>query len=161
MAKEKSEYYIEPVEFMTQITEWLDQRKIDPDIQWSEDLCKKFMRMIEGMSHNKSFSRYTYIDEMKDEALLHIMKYGHNYDPTKINEQTGKPYPPFSYYNRIIWQAFVSIINKEKRQQDIKREYLLKNYTLSDELFLDGADGHAHALDMMANMYDEKRKDES
>ncbi len=158
MTKKKNEYYIEPKVFIPELKAWKEARALDPSVQWSDSLCKKFMKIIEGLSHHKSFSGYSYIDEMKDEALFHIMKYGHNYNPDKLDDK-GRPYNPFSYYNRIAWQAFVSIINKEKHQQMIKGEYLRKNYTLDSELFLDGAEDHTQALDMMAKMYDVKSKE--
>ena len=152
--KTKNKYYIDPEEFYVEVSDWIYAKRENPNLQWTDSLCKKFMLMIEGMAHRPNFSGYSYIDEMKSQARFNIMKYGHNYKPEKL-DANGKPYKPYSYFNMIIWQAFVSVLNAEEKQQVIKQEFFKKNYTLDDSLFIDGADGHTEILEQMVKMYDD------
>lgn len=80
-----------------------------------------FMEMARRMATKPNFSGYTYKDEMIDESLLHCVKAIHNFDPEKGNA--------FSYFSRIIWQAFLIVMKKEKMQQKSK-EHLLNDVML-------------------------------
>ena len=60
-----------------------------------------------------TFPGYTYIEEMKSDGIEDCMKYLHKFDFENY-------FKPFSYYNRIIWFAFLRRIDKEKKQEYIK-----------------------------------------
>lgn len=154
--KSKEELYIDKKEFYLEMKEWVLEKRTNPEFRWTDSLCIKFQKIIEGLGRHPSFRSYSYVDEMKDQAMLNIMKYGHNYDPYKIDPQTKKPYNPFSYFNRIAWQAFVFVLNKEKEQQDLKSEYFRKNFVENPDLFIDGGSEYSEALNKMEQMYDNK-----
>lgn len=58
------------------------------------------------------------------------LRYAHNFDPVRSNH-------PFSYFNKICWQAFVHRIKKEKDQQRIKG-HLIMHYSVESLFEEDG-----------------------
>lgn len=60
-----------------------------------------------------NFSGYTYKDDMISDGIENCLKYMHNFDPEKSQN-------PFAYFTRIIWNAFLQRIKKEKKQMYIR-----------------------------------------
>lgn len=75
--------------------------------------------MAESMGKRFNFSGYSYLDEMKSDAILHCVKYIHNFNPTVKSEKKGKV-SAFGYINMIIWRTFGHRIKKEKHEQYLK-----------------------------------------
>jgi hypothetical protein len=75
--------------------------------------------MSEAMGKRHNFSGYSYLDEMKSDAILHCIKYIHNFNPKVISEKKGKV-SAFGYINMIIWHTFGHRIKFEKHQQYLK-----------------------------------------
>lgn len=81
-----------------------------------------FLRISEGLSHKHNFARYTYREEMVMDAVENCIKAINNYDIEKAT-RTGKP-NAFSYFTQIAYFAFLRRIEKEKKVQDIKWNYI-------------------------------------
>ena len=88
-----------------------------------EYIGEAILKIAEGLGSRPNFSGYSYKDEMIMDGVMDCLKYIHNYNYEK--------YPkPFSYINRIIWQAFVRRIDKEKKQQYIKYKSMYRDINL-------------------------------
>lgn len=75
--------------------------------------------MSEAMGRRHNFSGYSYLDEMKNDAILHCVKYIHNFNPGKLSKKKGKV-SAFGYINMIIWRSFSNRIKFEKKEQYLK-----------------------------------------
>lgn len=78
---------------------------------------KQILLMAEGLSRRYNFRNYTYIDEMRDDAVYMAIRAVKNFDPTKSNNA-------FGYFNRVMWQAMTTRIKTEKDENDIKMSLL-------------------------------------
>lgn len=80
-------------------------------------LVDMMMKMVDRYSTKGNFRGYSYLDDMKSEALVHLVNAWHKFDETKSNN-------PFAYYSTIITNAFVRVLNAEKKSQDIRDDLL-------------------------------------
>jgi len=76
-----------------------------------------FLLIAERLALRNNFSAYTYIDEMKSDAVENCIMYIRNFKPEKSKN-------PFAYFTTFSVYAFIRRIEKEKRQMYIKH----KNY---------------------------------
>jgi hypothetical protein len=68
---------------------------------------------------------YTYVDEMRSQALLQLTMIGLQFDESKSQN-------PFAYYTAAITNSFTRVLNIEKRNQNIRDDILeLNNMTPS------------------------------
>lgn len=88
------------------------------DGEFTDTLAEYFLKIVEGISHAPNFINFTWIDEMKSDALQRMCLAVHakNYD---IN-QTDKA---FSYFTMIAWRAFQNRIKIEKKQLKTVEDY--------------------------------------
>lgn len=110
---DESRYYIDKKEYGEELLKYKDSRKA------SDRLGELFMIHTQRCASAGNFKGYTYRGDMEGMALLHLLKYSHNYDVNK-----GKD--AFSYCTSIIHHAFLQVIAKEKKQSLIK-DALIKN----------------------------------
>ena len=83
------------------------------------------MLHVSRISSAHNFKDYTFKSDMEGTALLHLLKYSHNYDPTVLTRE-NKLTDAFSYCTTIILRAFLQVMAKEKHQSKIK-DSLIKN----------------------------------
>lgn len=74
---------------------------------------------VERVATLTMFRHYTYLDDMKAEAIYQAVRGFTKFDLTKVNEN-GQSMSSFSYLSQIIHNAFKQILKKEKRNRDIK-----------------------------------------
>ena len=110
---EKSRYYIDKKEYTEEL-----QKYVKTGVA-SEKLGELFKRHVDHYASGASFKNYTYLDEMKSEALLFLIKYS-----KKFNIAIGRD--AFAYCTTIIHNAFLQSINREKKHSFIK-DSLIKN----------------------------------
>jgi hypothetical protein len=110
---ERSRYYIDKNEYTEEL-----QSYVATGIA-TEKLGELFKRHVDHYASGGSFKNYTYIDEMKSEALLFLMKYSKGFKMA-----TGRN--AFSYCTTIIHNAFLQSIEREKKHSYIK-DSLIKN----------------------------------
>jgi len=113
LAKSKKPYYIQNGEFLKNIIEY---RETGSKESW-ELIGKTFILLSERLSNSAQFVNYTegWKTEMKSDACYYAVKYFHNYDTDRKN--------PFAYFTRIMWNAFLQVINKEKKRNGRRIEY--------------------------------------
>lgn len=103
-----------PVNYYVKNKDLLVEIKILKDTQvFTEQLGRYAIKIVNGLSHRPNFNWYTYIDEMRSEALLAVVKGLKNFDPERYDN-------PFAYITQISWNAFIGYINKEKTKSKTK-----------------------------------------
>ena len=132
MARQKraSIHYVNNADFSQAVVEYVTivnkAQAANTEIPKVPDyIAQCFLRISEGLSHKSNFIRYTYREEMVMDAVENCLKAVLNYDIAAAT-RTGKP-NAFSYFTQISWFAFLRRIAKEKKQQDVKLEYLSKS----------------------------------
>jgi hypothetical protein len=122
---DKSRFYIDKDEYEVEIIKYKKVGKA------SERLGELFLLHVQRCSSAGNWKSYTYRGDMEGMALIHLLKYSHNYNPnfTMPDEKTGlmrKGAGAFSYCTSIIQNAFRQVLAKEKKQSTIK-DALIKN----------------------------------
>lgn len=77
-----------------------------------------FLKLVERYSHRANWRGYTYVDEMRGQALLQL-----SYIGLKFNE--AKSDNPFAYYTAAVNNSFTRVLNVEKRNQTIRDDILI------------------------------------
>lgn len=81
-------------------------------------LAKMFMLMVNKYSQRANWRGYTYLDEMKGQALLQLSSMGLRFNEAKSDN-------PFSYYTASISNSFTRVLNTEKKNQNIRDDLLV------------------------------------
>lgn len=84
-------------------------------------LGRCFLLMAEKIGTKYNFSRYSYLDEMRDDAIENCIMAANNFDPEKSSN-------PFAYFTKTIWFAFLRRIEKEQKQTVIKYKMMRNMY---------------------------------
>jgi len=79
-----------------------------------------FLKLCERYSSRSNWRGYTYVDEMRGQALLQLSMIGLQFDESKSSN-------PFAYYTAAITNSFTRILNTEKRNQNIRDDILEMN----------------------------------
>ena len=132
IVKESPNHYIDNKRFYAEITEYhnayhaakADGREL-PRI--SNYLGECVWKIAKGLAQKHNFRNYSYIDEMIAAAVETCIKNMHVFNPLKSQN-------PFSYYTQACHFTFIHIIQKEKRQSDIKRRLILNSAVDTFEL---------------------------
>jgi hypothetical protein len=80
-------------------------------------LAKMYLKLCERYSMRSNWRGYTYVDEMRGQALLQLSQIG-----LQFNEE--KSQNPFAYYTTAINNSFTRVLNLEKRNQNIRDDLL-------------------------------------
>jgi hypothetical protein len=124
VAAKPSRHYIDDDHLTAILSEW--KERFDALVAAGQERPKlpeavgeAIYDMSEAMGKRHNFHAYSYLDEMKSDAILHCVKYIHNFNPKKKSEKKGKV-SAFGYINMIIWRSFTHRIDAEKREQYLK-----------------------------------------
>lgn len=98
-----------------------------------------------------NFSGYTFIDEMIADATENCIMYLHNYNPDKSTNA-------FAYISKIIWQAFLRRIDKEKKHSYIKHKLMFNQAMYNDVGTMDTSDSIQISA-MLESMSNDKSAD--
>lgn len=79
----------------------------------SDKLARDMMHLVEKLSKKSNWRGYSYIDEMRSEALLHLTVGLLKFDPEKSSQG-------FAYATAIAWNAFRRVLLKEKNTQKLR-----------------------------------------
>ena len=77
----------------------------------------QILKMTEGLARRYNFRNYTYIDEMREDAIYMAIRAVKNFDPTKSKNA-------FGYFNFVAWRAMTTRIKEEKSENEIKMSLL-------------------------------------
>lgn len=81
-------------------------------------LAKMFILMVNKYAQRSNWRGYTYLDEMKGQALLQLAQMGLQFDEYKSDN-------PFSYYTASVSNSFTRVLNLEKKNQDLRDDLLI------------------------------------
>ena len=115
----KEKYYVNSKLFREQLTEYYAN-----DIMTNE-LALNIVKIAEGLSYNYRFINYTrsWKDDMVGDAIVKM------YAALESKKfRLSSDFNPFSYFNRIAWNAFSNRIKKEKKQHEGLEEYKQRVY---------------------------------
>jgi hypothetical protein len=76
-----------------------------------------FIKLSERYAQRSNWRGYTYIDEMKGQAILQLSQIGLQFDESKSEN-------PFAYYTAAVTNSFTRILNIEKKNQNIRDDML-------------------------------------
>ena len=85
----------------------------------TDELAKMFMKLVERYATRSNWRGYTYVDEMRSQALLQLSQIALQFDESKSQN-------PFAYYTAAITNSFTRVLNVEKRSQNIRDDLLEK-----------------------------------
>ena len=100
-------HYIDNKEFFKKICEYHETKVI------SDELWMMFFKLAENYANLSSFRGYSYIDDMKMEAMMRCIRYINSFDHLNKNN-------PFSYFTTVVHNSFIAYLNKEKTHQNKK-----------------------------------------
>lgn len=83
-------------------------------------LALMFMKLCERYASRSNWRGYTYIDEMRSQALLQLSHIGLQFNEAKSQN-------PFAYYTAAVNNSFTRVLNIEKRNQNLRDDILEMN----------------------------------
>lgn len=83
-------------------------------------LALMFIEMVEKYGHRGNWRGYTYLDEMKSQALVQLSQVGLQFDESKQAIPN-----PFSYYTACLSTSFLRVLSLEKKNQNIRDDLLI------------------------------------
>lgn len=81
-------------------------------------LAKMFILMVNKYGQRSNWRSYTYLDEMKGQALLQLSQMGLQFDEYKSDN-------PFAYYTSSVSNSFTRVFNLEKKNQELRDDLLI------------------------------------
>ena len=88
--------------------------------QLTNKLARMYLMLCEKLALRYNWRGYTYVDEMKNTAILQLTYVG-----LRFNE--AKSANPFAYYTAAVNNSFCRVLNSEKRNQNIRDDILEMN----------------------------------
>lgn len=83
------------------------------------------MLITDRLGSKGNFSGYSFLEEMKGDAIENCVMYLHNFNPNKSKN-------PFAYITLIIWNAFVRRIEKEAKHSYIRHKMMFNSSVFTD-----------------------------
>jgi hypothetical protein len=83
----------------------------------TEELGKMYLMLAERYAQRSNWRGYTYVEEMKGQAILQLSQIGLQFDESKSEN-------PFAYYTAAVTNSFTRVLNIEKRMQNIRDDML-------------------------------------
>ena len=83
-------------------------------------LAKMFILMVNKYGQRGNWRNYTYLDEMKGQALLQLSQMCLQFDEYKSEN-------PFSYLTQCFQNSFTRVLNIEKKNQDLRDDLLINS----------------------------------
>lgn len=111
----------------------------------TENLGKMFIKLSERYAQRSNWRGYTYVDEMRGQAILQLSQIGLQFDESKSEN-------PFAYYTAAVTNSFTRVLNLEKKNQNI-RDDLLQDAGLTPSLTRQYRDEYAEETARQAELY--------
>jgi hypothetical protein len=83
----------------------------------TENLGKMFIKLSERYAQRSNWRGYTYVEEMRGQAILQLSQIGLQFDESKSEN-------PFAYYTAAVTNSFTRVLNLEKKNQNIRDDLL-------------------------------------
>ena len=119
----------------------------------TENLGKMYIKLSERYAQRSNWRGYTYIDEMRGQAILQLSQIGLQFDESKSEN-------PFAYYTAAVTNSFTRILNLEKKMQNI-RDDLLEDAGLTPSSTRQSSAEFADEIARQAELYKKMRMPKS
>jgi hypothetical protein len=86
----------------------------------TENLGRMYIKLSERYAQRSNWRGYTYVDEMRGQAILQLSQIGLQFDESKSEN-------PFAYYTAAVTNSFTRVLNLEKKSQNIRDDLLEVN----------------------------------
>ena len=126
-AADKSRHYVDRDEYNKELTAFVNAGVA------TERLGEIFILHVDHYASSSNFKGYTYLDEMKSQARLFLLKYSTNFKPDWYIENGKKP-NAFAYCTTIIHNAFLQVMQKEKKHSALKDKLIKNQERINHEL---------------------------
>lgn len=93
----------------------------------SEELGEMMLKIADGVGNKKNFINYTYKEEMKGLGIEFLCKYAKKFD-YEHPRANG-----FSYLSQICTNGFKQVLNKEKKQSEMKDKIIKRSMETSEQ----------------------------
>ena len=87
--------------------------------QITPKLGHMYLKLVERYSQRANWRGYTYVDEMRGQALVQLAQIGLQFNEMKSDN-------PFAYYTAAVNNSFTRVLNIEKRTQTIRDDLLIE-----------------------------------
>lgn len=114
---------------------------------FTDELTETLMKMVDKIAMSPCFRNYTFLPDMKQIALMKMVKSVKKYKVGKEAKSTN----PFGYFTKFICREFIIVIKKEKKRGQQLDKFRVEKYS---ELMEDGCEhivGNRHASDFDHN----------
>jgi hypothetical protein len=111
----------------------------------TEELGKMYIKLSERYAQRSNWRGYTYVEEMKGQAILQLSQIGLQFDESKSEN-------PFAYYTAAVTNSFTRVLNLEKKNQNI-RDDLLEEAGLTPSMTRQNSQEFAEEIARQAEMY--------
>lgn len=119
-------FYVKNKDLLVEIVKYRSTFKVDEEGKlipgtgkMSDELGKMIIQIANGLAQKPNYSGYTWLEDMKGEAVLTCIKYLRNFNPEKSQN-------PFAYITTICSNAFIAYITKQKKHSNIKNQLFEK-----------------------------------
>lgn len=119
----------------------------------TENLGKMYIKLSERYAQRSNWRGYTYIEEMRGQAILQLSQIGLQFDESKSEN-------PFAYYTAAVTNSFTRVLNIEKKMQNI-RDDMLEEAGLTPSLTRQTRDEFADEIARQAEIYKHMRMPKS
>lgn len=119
----------------------------------TENLGRMFIKLSERYAQRSNWRGYSYLEEMKGQAILQLSQIGLQFDESKSEN-------PFAYYTAAVTNSFTRILNVEKKSQNI-RDDLLEENGLSPSMTRQNKEEFATEVARQAEIYKNTRMPKS
>jgi hypothetical protein len=111
----------------------------------TENLGKMYIKLSERYAQRSNWRGYTYVEEMRGQAILQLSQIGLQFDESKSEN-------PFAYYTAAVTNSFTRVLNIEKKNQNIRDDMLEEN-GLTPSLTRQNQQGYAAENARQAELY--------
>jgi hypothetical protein len=119
----------------------------------TEELGKMYLMLADRYAQRSNWRGYTYVDEMKGQAILQLSQIGLQFDESKSEN-------PFAYYTAAVTNSFTRVLNIEKRNQNI-RDDMLEEHGLTPSFTRQNQQEYAEETARQAALYKGMRQAKS
>ena len=156
--KVSKEHYVDNKLFYKEMLDWKkkykeSQEMDEPAPPVSEYIALCFYNIAQNLAKKPNFVNYPFKEDMIGDGVENCLMYCSNFNPRKSKN-------PFSYFTQILYYAFLSKIQKEKKQNYIKYKFLESQDTKGDFVeFLKILGINEEEGEMYQRMSEEKNKE--
>lgn len=83
----------------------------------TNELAKMFMLLVKRYAEKSNWRGYSFVDEMKGQALLQLSHMGLRFEESRSQN-------PFAYFTAVLSNSFTGVLNTEKQNRDLRDNLL-------------------------------------